>query len=141
MHRQRLGACRFVVSGCVAFVFVSLVTLLLPHAASAVPANRAAASAAERAQLTPVVKADVICQRIRMGNKIRTYSCPNNYACVNVAGAWKCRPPGAAPMACSVCYSNFDRDKKACGAGNLPSQANCVNQALAAWKKCLSGCR
>jgi hypothetical protein len=88
------------------------------------------------------LKANVICQRIREGNNIRTFSCPNNNTCVNVAGAWKCRPPVAAPMACSVCYNNQKRDADSCTrSGTLMQQSDCVNRVNRELMQCLGHCQ
>jgi hypothetical protein len=144
MRRATAVSCRVVLFGIVACAFVLVSALLPPSAASALPANSGAASSAERmqAQLSPVLKTKVICQQLREGKNIRTFSCPDNNTCVNVSGAWKCRPPVAAPMACSVCYNNQKRDSDACArSGNLMSQSDCVNRANAALMKCLGSCR
>jgi len=106
--------------------------------------NGATASsvAAATAEISPVVKVNVICQRIREGNNIRTFSCPNGNTCVNVAGTWKCRPPVAAPMACSVCYSNQKRDSDSCTrSGTLMQQSACVNRVNGELMKCLGHCK
>jgi hypothetical protein len=130
------------------FVLLALISTFAgwsQNAALAAPANGDTAAVARlHAQLSPVLKANVICQRVREGNGIRTFSCPDGNSCVNVGGTWKCRPNAARPeqLACSVCYANQKRDSDACTrSGNLPSQAGCVNNVNAALMKCLGGCR
>ena len=144
MHRRAAASCRFVVSWILAFACFSFCALALAPVALAAPINGNAASsvAAAGAQFSPVLKVNVICQRIREGTKIRTFSCPDNHTCVNVAGAWKCRPPGPAPMACSVCYNNQTRDSDSCTrSGTLMQQSDCVNRVNRELMKCLGNCR
>jgi hypothetical protein len=125
-------------------VFIGVAIYALPPAAQAAPVNGAVATSAAqlRDELSPLVRVNVICQRIREGNMIRTFSCPNGNTCVNVAGAWKCRPPGAALMACSVCYANQKRDSDSCTrSGTLMQQSACVNRVNGELMKCLGHCR
>ena len=124
--------------------FIGFALCALPPAARAAPVNGAiAASAAQlRDELSPLLQVNVICQRVREGKMIRTYSCPDRNTCVNVAGAWKCRPPGAALMACSVCYANQKRDFDSCvRSGTLMQQSACVNRVNGELMKCLGHCR
>ncbi len=124
--------------------FIGFALCALPPAALAAPVNGAvAASAAQlRDELSPLLQVNVICQRVREGKMIRTYSCPDRNTCVNVAGAWKCRPPGAALMACSVCYANQKRDSDSCArSGTLMQQSACVNRVNGELMKCLGHCR
>ena len=142
MHRGPAAFGRIAAYWIVAFI--GFAVCALPQAALAVPANSAAATSAAqlRGELSPLVQVNVIFQRVRQGNMIRTYSCPNGNTCVNLAGAWKCRPPGAALMACSVCYNNQKRDANSCTrSGTLMHQSDCVNRVNRELMQCLGHCR
>lgn len=144
MHRGSAVSHRIVSYRFLVVVGIAVCALLLPPAVQAAPANSAVASSAAqlRGALSPLVQVNVICQRVRQGNMIRTFSCPDGNTCVNVAGAWKCRPPGAALMACSVCYANQKRDSDSCTrSGTLMQQSACVNRVNGELMKCLGHCR
>lgn len=129
----------------ISFVVFSTFAIWLPSKTSAAPASGSVARVAgTHAPLLPVLKANVICARVKEGNKTRTWSCPDGNSCVNVAGSWKCRPNTPRPelRACSVCYNNQKRDANACtSSGNLPSQAACVNRVNSELMKCLGSCK
>jgi hypothetical protein len=127
----------------IAFALFSIFAVWMPNAASATPANGADV-ARLKAQFSLISKAAVVCARVKEGNNVRTWSCPDGNNCVNVAGSWKCRPNAPRPelMACSVCYNNQKRDSNACtSSGNLPSQAACVNRVNSELMKCLGRCK
>jgi hypothetical protein len=114
-----------------------------PPAFAAPAGTRLASSSAQvHARPSPFLRVNVICQKVREGKKIVTYSCPDGNACVNAGGAWKCRPPRPAPMACSVCYNNQKRDADSCTrSGTLMQQSACVNRVNAELTRCLGNCR
>jgi hypothetical protein len=144
MRRIAAASCRVFLSWFFAFSCFSVAALTLPSAALAAPMNGGTASSvsAVASQFSSVVKVNVICQRVRQGNYVNTYSCPDNNTCVNVGGAWKCRPRGAALMACSVCYANQKRDADACTrSGTLMQQSACVNRVNGELMKCLGHCQ
>ena len=98
-------------------------------------------AAAQLDELNLVWQANVVCEKRREGTKIVTYSCPDRNTCVNVSGAWKCKPPGPAPMSCAACARIQKRDSDACTtAGNLIAQNQCVNRVNAEYLKCIPGC-
>jgi hypothetical protein len=137
------ASCRVFLSWFFAFSCLSVVALTPQSSAFAAPMDGATASsvATVAAQFSPFVKVKVICQSVREGNGIRTYSCPNNNTCVNVGGVWKCRPP-VALMACSVYYANQKRDGDACTrSGTLMQQSACVNRVNGELMKCLGHCQ
>jgi hypothetical protein len=137
MERRHAAARRIVRCGLAIFFVLSALVLLRPHAALAITTapGTAASTDAAQARLSAVVKVKVICARVRKGSNTITYSCPNGNTCVNVAGAWKCRPPRVVGQ-CNVCYSNYNRDSKNCG----PGDARCVNSRLGELKRCLAHC-
>jgi hypothetical protein len=121
MRRQWLASSGMVMIAAIAFSLLSAFTL--PHTTA---------------------QAKVICQQINQGKTTRTFSCPDGHTCLNVAGAWKCKPLAARPepMACSVCYSNQKRDSDSCTkSGDLMAQSACVNRVNGALMKCLTGCK
>jgi hypothetical protein len=131
---------RAAAAGLVAFVLIAPAPPSIAPMASAMPAGGHLSVLAGLFAPSLIVYANVICARERSGDQIITWSCPDGKTCINVGGAWKCRGPVADPMACSVCYSNYDRDKRGCDAGTLQQQVACVNGALATWKQCLAHC-
>lgn len=135
---------RWVLRGIFALACTIVATLALSAAGFAAPPTLAGpVTAGEfRPQSTGVIQVQVICQRVRQGNQIITYSCPNGKACAqNAQGTWICKAP-VTYMSCSVCYNNQKRDSDACTrSGTLMQQSDCVNRVNRELNQCLGHCQ